>query len=244
MPAIPDYTISPLGDCALLLDFGEVISKSINEKVVSLFYMLQENPLPGMTEAVSTYSSIAVYYDAGWVAKECKGQGTAYKWMCGVLQQFLEREKLRRRNQGKLAVIPVCYEGDLAPDIEWVAAQHKISKEEVVRIHTAKPYRVYMIGFLPGFAYLGGLDPRLASPRKPKPATVEEGSIALGGQQTGIYPFRSPGGWQIIGRTPLKMFDTSMKITSGNPSLLQAGDTVQFTSITRDEFENIKGRRS
>lgn len=244
MIRLPPFTISPLGDSALLLDFGDVISKTINERVVSLFYTLQENPLPGMWEAVPAYSSIAIYYDVRWVRKECKGQDTAYEWMCSAIRQFLKKEKLRRSKQGKLVVIPVCYEGDFAPDLEWVAAQNKISKEELIRIHTAKPYKVYMIGFLPGFPYLGGLDKRLASPRKPKPVTVEEGSIALGGKQTGIYPFRSPGGWQIIGRTPLKLFDTSVKNISGDPALLETGDTVQFTSITRDEFEDIKSRRS
>lgn len=241
MPAIPPYTITPLGDSALLLDFGNAIDENLNELVVSIFHQLLKNPLSGMVEAVPAYSSIAVYYQPAAFRKQGTGQRTAFELMSQAIRQLLEEGKERPKKEGKFVTIPVCYDPDFAPDLKWISRRNKISETEIIRIHTAATYRVYMIGFLPGFPYMGVLDEQIASPRKSAPVMVEEGSVGIAGNQTGIYPFKSPGGWQIIGRTPLKLFDVSVK---NNPALLQTGDLVQFTSITRDEFENIKSRHS
>jgi inhibitor of KinA len=241
MPTVPPFSITPLGDSALLLDFGNAIDENLNELVVSVYHQLRKHPLPGMVEAVPAYSSIALYYHPGAVKKQGNGQSTAFESMSQAIRQLLEKERGHSLKEGKILTIPVCYDPDFAPDLKWITRRNKISENEIIRIHTAATYRVYMIGFLPGFPYMGVLDEQIASPRKSSPVMVEEGSVGIAGNQTGIYPFQSPGGWQIIGRTPLKLFDVSVK---NNPALLQTGDLVQFTSITRDEFENIKGRHS
>jgi inhibitor of KinA len=134
--------------------------------------------------------------------------------------------------------IPVCYAKTFAPDLEDLALQNKISQEEVIRIHTSATYRVYMIGFLPGFAYMGRVDERIVTPRRSQPRTmVPAGSVGIAGEQTGIYPFASPGGWNIIGQTPVALFDVKRK----QPVLLQPGDEVTFYSITEHEFTNYQG---
>ena len=236
---MPPFNIFPLGDSALLLDFGNAIDEELNEIVVSVFRQLRKNPLPGMVEAVPAYSSIAVYYHPGAVRKQVTGQSTAFEAMSQAVRQALEEGRGQPRQEGTLFTIPVCYEPDFAPDLTWIASRSNISEKEAIRIHTSKTYRVYMIGFLPGFPYLGVLDERISAPRKAAPVMVEEGSVGIAGNQTGVYPFQSPGGWQIIGITPVKIFDISAK---DKPALLQTGDLVQFTSITRDEFEDIKSR--
>jgi inhibitor of KinA len=130
--------------------------------------------------------------------------------------------------------IPVCYDALFAPDLGLLAASKGMTSEEVVQLHQSRPYRVYMLGFLPGFAYLGQVADKLAMPRKQQPVEVAAGSIGIAGNQTGIYPMVSPGGWHIIGRTPVTLFDSDKE----NPTLLKPGDTVQFFSISLDEFEN------
>lgn len=241
MHPVPPYTITPLGDSALLLDFGNAIDENLNELVVSVYHQLRKHPLPGLVETVPAYNSIAVYYHPGVVRIQDNGQSTAFESMSQAIRQLLEKGRGHQPKEGKFVTIPVCYDHDFAPDLKWIVRRNKISENEIIRIHTSATYRVYMIGFLPGFPYMGVLDKRIAAPRKASPVMVEEGSVGIAGNQTGIYPFQSPGGWQIIGRTPLKLFDVSVK---NNPALLQTGDLVQFTSITRDEFENIKSRHS
>jgi inhibitor of KinA len=142
--------------------------------------------------------------------------------------------------QGELISIPVCYEKEFAHDLEWIAIQNNISLEEIISLHTAASYHVYMLGFLPGFAYMGLVNDKISVPRKQKPVTVEAGSVGIAGKQTGIYPLSSPGGWQIVGRTPMKLFDKEKE----SPTLIKSGDSVQFYSITKDEFEDIKSRNA
>jgi inhibitor of KinA len=152
-------------------------------------------------------------------------------------EQLIERLKQPLNEDDELSrvvTIPVCYEKEFAPDIEYLAKEKNIPVEEVIRIHISKQYRIYMLGFLPGFPYMGEVDDRIVVPRKPQPVTVAAGSVGIAGKQTGIYPLVSPGGWQIIGRTPLKIFDAEKEA----PTLLRAGDTVQFISISKDEFES------
>jgi inhibitor of KinA len=152
--------------------------------------------------------------------------------MSGQLQEKLEQPSTINNEETRLITIPVCYEAEFAPDIEALATQKNIAVEEVIRIHSSGEYRVYMLGFLPGFCYLGEVDERIVVSRKPQPQTVVAGSVGIAGKQTGIYPMASPGGWQIIGRTPLKLFDAQKE----QPALLMAGDRIRFTSITKNEF--------
>jgi inhibitor of KinA len=159
---------------------------------------------------------------------------TVYDWMKKIMEEQLEQRAEIKSQENRVMKIPVCYDEEFAMDINKMAAAKNLSPEEVVRIHISKSYRVYMLGFLPGFAYMGELDEMIAMPRKPQPVKIATGSVGIAGRQTGIYPLASPGGWQIIGRTPLKLFDGN----SNEPTLLRAGDSVQFYSITRDEFAN------
>ncbi len=140
--------------------------------------------------------------------------------------------------EGHTFRIPVCYEGEYAPDMQWVARHKGLSTEAIINIHCAKTYRVYMVGFLPGFSYMGTVDPQLELPRKQLPVNVVAGGVGIAGLQTGIYPLTSPGGWQIIGRTPVKLFDPRLD----PPVRLQSGDRVQFYPVSQVEFRDLTGR--
>ena len=240
MDRLPSYKISSLGETALIIDFGNTIDESINKLVHSLFYQLQNDPIPGMIEAVPGYSSLTIYYDILFIRNTLNKQTTAFEWVSESLKKFIPKENIETGDPQILVKVPVCYEIEYAPDLGFIASQNKISPDEVIYLHTSTTYHIYMLGFLPGFAYMGMVDEKISSSRKQKPVFVEAGSIGIAGKQTGIYPFRSQGGWQIIGRTPLKLFDKE-KI---NPVLFKAGDKVQFYSITKDEFEDIKSRNA
>ena len=240
MDRLPSYKISSLGETALIIDFGNTIDESINKLVHSLFYQIQNDPIPGMIEAVPGYSSLTIYYDILFIRNILNKQTTAFEWISESLKKIIPKENIETGDPQILIKVPVCYENEYAPDLSFIASQNKISHEEVIYLHTSTTYHIYMLGFLPGFAYMGMVDEKISSSRKQKPVFVEAGSIGIAGKQTGIYPFRSQGGWQIIGRTPLKLFDKE-KI---NPVLFKAGDKVQFYSITKDEFEDIKNRNA
>ena len=225
------YTIFPLGDSALTVDFGNRINQPTNEKVLQLFYRLQ-NSAPFIRDVIPAYSSLTVYYDV-WQLHSTKT--SAYE----AAKQWIE-EKLKEETETKHSIhrqveIPVCYAETFAPDLHSLAGVKELSVDEVIHIHTSKYYRVYMIGFLPGFAYMGTVDERIATPRKSQPRlAVPAGAVGIAGEQTGIYPLVSPGGWNIIGQTPLKLFDA----VRAEPVLLQPGDVVRFYTMTEDEFSN------
>lgn len=236
----PLYTIFPLGDNALVLDFGNIIDEQINKLVHSVFYQLQNDPIPGMTEAVPGYSSLTIYYDVLFIRNKLDKQPTAFHWVCESLKKYISTENIETGDPEVLIKIPVCYDREYGTDLDFIASQNNIPIEEIIHLHSSATYRVYMLGFLPGFSYMGLVDEKISSPRKQRPTPVEAGSVGIAGRQTGIYPFRSPGGWQIIGRTPWKLFDKE-KV---NPVLFKSGDHVQFYSIRKDEFEDIKNRNA
>ena len=240
MNKLPVYKIFPLGDTALAVDFGNIISPTINDTVISLFKKLQQQPVEGMTEAVPAYSSLTIYYDIMSVRSKAGKEKTVFDLMKNAVQNFLEKETDEYHPEKRIVNIPVCYEKEFANDMEWIIDKQKISWEKFIQLHTSNIYRVYMLGFLPGFAYLGEVDDSIALPRKQQPQQVLAGSVGIAGKQTGVYPFDSPGGWQIVGRTPVKFFNKEDK----DPSVLQPGDSVKFTSISKDEFEDIKSRNS
>lgn len=236
MEQLPAYKIHPLSDVSLIIDFGNVIDESINKMVHAVFYQLQKDPIPGMIEAVPAYSSLTIYYDVLFIRKKASGQETAFEWISEKVKEYLLKDRIQLDEKGTLIRIPVCYDKEYGTDLDFVALINQVSIEEIIHLHTSVPYRVYMLGFLPGFAYMGVLNEKIAAPRKQFPAPVEAGSVGIAGRQTGIYPLRSPGGWQIIGRTPLNLFDKEKE----NPTLFKSGDTIQFYSITKNEFENSK----
>jgi inhibitor of KinA len=228
------YRIFPLGDSALTLELGDQINEKINQQVIGRFRQLQEQPLPKMIEAVPAYSTLTIYYDVIEIRKIADPDITAFEWMKEQLEKRLAQPVEESSINVETIKIPVCYEGDFAPDLPLLASTKNSTVDEVIQLHISRSYRVYMLGFLPGFAYMGEVDEKITMPRKTKPGIVKPGSIGIAGKQTGIYPLASPGGWHIIGRTPLKLFDAQKDL----PTLLKAGDIVQFYSIGINEFAN------
>lgn len=217
------------GDSALVVEFGDEISEEVNHKVHALAYVLEKNPLPGLGEAVPTYRSLLIHYDP--LRLPCDD----VKALVADLLQKCEEISLP---EPRVIEVPVVYGGEFGPDIQFVAEHNGLSVEEVIRLHSGVTYTVYMLGFSPGFTYLGGLPEVLATPRLPTPRKlVPAGSVGIAGAQTGIYPIATPGGWRLIGRTPLRLFDP----TQEPPVPLRPGDRLRFVPISEKEFRT--GRR-
>ena len=231
------YKIFPLGDSAITIDYGNVVDELVNKKIIALFELFAKAPVPGMIEAVPAYSSITIFYDPVAIKKTIPGNQTVFEWIAGQIEQRLKEDLLIPDTTPRVIKIPVCYEAEFGLDIQELAFQKNLSPSEVVEFHIAKTYRVYMLGFLPGFAYMGEVDEKIAMPRKPQPRQhVEAGSVGIAGKQTGIYPLQSPGGWQLIGRTPIKLFNKNDDPTT----LFRAGDMVVFVPISKEEFLALK----
>ena len=188
----------------------------------------------GLIETVPAYASLAVFYDPLLIKKFHPGELSTYTFVKQHTEDLLKRLETRQEKTVNSPLrIPVHYNGE---DLAELATLHKMTVDELIAKHSAKDYRVYMIGFMPGFAYMGKLDERIATPRKATPRTrVPAGSVGIAGSQTGIYPFSTPGGWQLIGTTPLQLFDAEKT----QPGLLRAGDTVQFFSIDEETFKQF-----
>lgn len=229
------YRILPLGDGALTIDFGNCIDEAVNVNVINQFNKFLQDPFPGMTEAVPAYSSMTVYYDTFKLRKIVPTSFTVFEWVKTRTEQLLLQPFGNTEVESRLVRIPVCYDIAMGPDLPALCASKELHAHEVIGLHTSKQYRVYMLGFLPGFAYMGQTDERIAMPRKPQPQSITQGSVGIAGRQTGIYPFNSPGGWHIIGKTPVKLFKGTDNTSS---TLFRAGDMVEFYAITKDEFDN------
>jgi len=222
MPDLPK--IFPLGDSAVTVDFGNVISVDLNQRVISLGEHLTSNPFPGFVEAVPAYSSLAIFYDLLETRSAFPDHETAFDAVRSVISA-IDVDKVSSTDD-RLVEIPVDFGPDAALDLEDLADRAGLSTKDVVEIFSNTLYRVYMLGFLPGFAYMGEVDERIAAPRRQSPRLkVPKGSVGIAGLQTGIYPLESPGGWQIIGRTDVELFTPD----AGSPCLLSPGDTVRFT---------------
>lgn len=214
-----------LGDKGLLIEFGDEISREINNKVRMMNLMIKQFSIEGIIETIPTYRSLLIVYNPLILPLE------RLKRKIRELEEGVQDIKLP---EPKLIKIPVLYGGSYGPDLEFVANYHHISQEEVVHLHCSTTYFVYMIGFMPGFPYMGELPNELVTPRLKTPRiSVPKGSVGIAQRQTGIYPMDSPGGWQIIGRTPLELFDPNQE----PPSLLQMGDLVQFYPVSEKEFK-------
>lgn len=212
------------GDSALIIEFDERIDPEINRRAIAVADAVQSVPVPGVRDIVPTYRSVAVYFDP---------LKTDYESLVQRLETAAGASTVSARERPPIR-IPVCYGGELGPDLGNVAAFAGISESDAIAIHASATYRVYMLGFVPGFAYMGVVDDRIAAPRRATPRVrVPLGSVGIAGVQTGIYPAETPGGWQLIGRTPLKPFDLSR----AEPFLMKAGDAVQFFPIDRREFD-------
>lgn len=227
-------TISQLGDTALIITFENKIDETLNSKVLHLFKKLKKNALPFVKDIVPGYSSLVIFYDLLIMKSKNPINKTCIEIITDQLKKIME-EGIEITSLSRKIKIPVCYAEKYAWDINEISKEKSIPIDEIIRLHTEKKYRVYMIGFLPGFAYMGTVDEQIAVPRKMQPRNkVEAGAVGIAGFQTGIYPLDSPGGWQIIGKTPLKLFAKE----NDDPVLLQPGDEIEFYSITEDEFAN------
>ena len=216
-----------------MLSYGNIIDTAINEKIIVLHKTLTANPFPGFVESVPAYASLTVFFDPVFIKHDQQQNISAFYFVKNCVAKLAAEINDISSEIEKRISIPVYYNGE---DLEYVAGMHQLNTEEVIKIHTAVTYRVFMTGFLPGFAYMGTLDEKIITPRKDKPRLhVAAGSVGIAGAQTGIYPLDSPGGWQIIGTTPSKIFNKE-KI---NPCLLNAGDSVQFISIDKNDFEKL-----
>ena len=225
--------IERLGDAALLLRFGETIDAQTNRLVHAWTAALSAQAPPWLIEIAPAYASLALHVDPSRIADD-DPLAVAQEWLAGRLGQPLESG---RADTQRIVEIPVCYGGECGPDLVDLAAHAQLSVEEAVARHTAGEYTVAMLGFAPGFPYLLGLDPALAMPRLASPRTrVPAGSVGIGGAQTGIYPQAGPGGWRLIGSTPLRLFDARRD----PPSLLRAGDRVRFVAIDADAFDAMR----
>jgi inhibitor of KinA len=237
--------IIPLGDSALIVrvreQFDEAPDQTLDQ-VLHTFHQLQSAALAGVVEVAPAYTSSAVFFDPISVAKASGRPGDVFDYLATAIRAAVaggvhpgRRVRIRKRH-APVVEIPVCYDPEFAPDLDQVAGQAQISPNEVVALHTSAEYRVACIGFVPGFPFLAGLPKKLATPRRPTPRKeIPPGSVGIGGAQTGIYPLRSPGGWNLIGRTPIKLFDPAQD----PPALLQAGDRVRFRAISREEFGSL-----
>jgi inhibitor of KinA len=231
-PGQQNIHIYPFGDSAIVVEFGKIISGEILNKVRAFSKLLELHDFPEMIEIVPAYSTVTVYYDPCKVSR--KDYPNSYTKVERQLRILLFEMKSLPENSSEIIKIPVCYGGEYGPDLEYVAEMNGISPQDVINFHIEPKYLVYMIGFAPGFPYLGGMSEKIATPRKAVPrASIPEGSVGIAGKQTGIYPISTPGGWQLIGQTPFRLFDFGR-----NPaSLLKAGDKVKFVQIDATEFK-------
>jgi inhibitor of KinA len=235
---MPDgaFKIYYLSEEAVTVEFGQQIAGNLLNAVNSLNNLLFGQPFPGFHTTVPAYATLTVFYDPVVVIKSDLPGAGCFEKISTYLNNLNLQNKMSKPVEGDVVTIPVCYGGGFGPDLDEVAGLHQVSTAEVIRLHSAATYKVYMIGFVPGFAYLGGMDERLATPRKATPRkSVLAGAVGIAGQQTGVYPLETPGGWQIIGQTPLKLFD----VNRGQPSLLKPGDTVIFKAIDLNEFNKL-----
>ncbi|KQM72654.1 hypothetical protein ASE74_22535 [Pedobacter sp. Leaf216] len=237
----PDYSVNIYGlnEQSVTVEFGTVISEEILQLITSYNRVLMQNPFPGLITTVPAYCTLTVFFDPLLVHTSNLPGETCFDKVSYFLNHIKQSESRQAINKPVEIIIPVCYGGSFGADIETVAKINQLSIAEVIERHSSMQYIVYMIGFVPGFAYMGGMDASLQTPRKQVPdATIPAGSVGIAGMQTGIYPIETPGGWQIIGRTPLKMFD----VNRAEPSLLKGGNLVRFRAINIDEF-NTYGKQ-
>ncbi len=216
-----------------MFTLGATIDEATHRLVRSASARIDRRPPTGFVDQVAAFTSIAVHYDP--VVASRGTSKTPYARVVEELTAALDGLTAERLPPARVVEIPVCYGGTFGPDIDDVARAHEMTVNEVVRLHTGGDYLVYMVGFMPGFAYLGGLPAKLVTPRRTTPRTiVPAGSVGIGGSQTGVYPLDSPGGWNLIGKTPMAVFD----IGRSEPALLRTGDRVRFRAITEAEFRN------
>ena len=233
-----DWCLVPMGDCCLIIEFGVKVDMATNQMVHAVADYLQAHPPKGVIDIVPSFTAVALHYRPEALEHV---SASPYKQLKDVVEAILGSGITAKQRTARIVEIPVCYGGELGPDLVEVAAACRLTPDQVVALHGASESVVFMLGFAPGFPYAGGLDPKIAVPRRATPRTsVSEGTVAIANRQTVIYSMQSPGGWNLIGRTPLKLFDPA----STPPCLLQPGDQLRFVAISRQQFDAIRERKS
>ncbi len=231
------FHIYPIAESAITIEYGKEIAIEANQVLLRLQQRFHASPFPGFIDTSITYNSLSVFFDPRQLFSE--GQPSPLAFVLNRIRQTLKdfsQIVQQQPFQGTHHLVPVCYDGPLAPDLTTVASFHNSDPDSIIQAHCAQDWYVFMIGFNPGFSYMGILPDTLAMPRKTSPAIqVAAGSVGIAGKQTGIYPNSSPGGWQIIGRTPLLVFNPK----EPEPCLFKAGDTVRFTRIDFPTFQYL-----
>lgn len=217
----------PAGDKALVVEFGNEISEEINNIVINLNFFIETLNLPEIEEVVPTYRSLLIYYNPT--------RSDILK-LKNKIESLIENLPTIKPREPKTFIVPVLYGGEFGPDLPFVAKFNNLDEDEVIRLHTSVKYKIYMIGFAPGFPYLGGMIEKISAPRLETPRKlVNAGSVGIAGKQTGIYPIDDPGGWRIIGRTPIKLYNP----LNDPPVLFSAGDYIKFEAISQNEYDKI-----
>lgn len=223
-----DIKILTAGDSALLVEFGKEINEEINQKITAVVKIIKEQHIEGIVELIPSFCALVINYDPRVIS---------YDEIKKRIESIFELDIAVGETKKRVFEIPVCYGGEYGPDIENIANNAGLSVEEVIKIHSSRDYLIYMLGFLPGFCYLGGLDERIHTPRLANPRLkINAGSVGIGGSQTGIYPLDSPGGWQLMGMTPVKTYDPDREV----PILVEAGDYIRFIPVDEEEYNRIK----
>jgi KipI family sensor histidine kinase inhibitor len=229
VPAPPDFSVVPAGDSALLVQLADRLDPGINQLAITIARTIKASGFAGVRDVTSTFKSVAIYFDPLRTDYAALVQGvTAAASAAPQGSPTVSQSPTR---------VPVCYGGELGPDLDAVAAFAGMGREEVIHLHTSRTYRVFMLGFLPGFPYMGPVDERIAAPRLTDPRSkVSAGSVGIAGFQTGIYPAATPGGWRIVGRTPVRPFD----LHRPDPFMFKPGDSVEFYAIDSAEYSRIE----
>lgn len=218
------YSFSPLGDQAIVIEAGNAINEQTQQQIRMISGLLETETPDWIIEFIPAFTTVSVFYNPVTISyEEAKTE----------LQKLLQQTATAQTSEPRTVEIPVCYGGEFGPDLDFVASHNGLTPEEVIQIHTAGDYSVYMIGFAPGFPFIGGMSEKIAAPRRPSPRLrIPERTVGIAGMQTGVYPIETPGGWQLIGRTPLRLFRPENDI----PSLLRAGDKIIFRQINEQEY--------
>jgi len=228
------FDIVTLSENSFIITLGNQIDENIHQRVMSLYRHINNAGVPFIKDIIPAYTSVTIVFDL--MATHMHASMNANEYMQNQIRNLIFSCDWLAATSTRFLEVPVCYDASLAPDLERMAQAKQLSVDEIIRIHTSKIYKVYMLGFLPGFAYMGKVDDSIAMQRLDKPRlNVSAGSVGIAGTQTGIYPLSSPGGWNIIGQTPLQIFDASKE----EPCFFQPGDIVQFVSISLHQFHSL-----